>query len=407
MLDDMRHGHLRLAFNPFEPTATGKPHHGPLEPLGITGTKFQAVLDQLATSAGTKAIVVRGEYGAGKTCLLRWLHEVVFPRRRIKSFYFRDPGVHFYRLADSLLRTVGRKDFAKFIWELAHAHIKMPHQQGDLFAKGFESFVFTTRTRDERAKITNALQQAIKRSKVTRDDEIANCLARIVTTTVTKPYFEYRDFVPTSRSSVVPEQEEPAFFSTLLKTLASGYNLESLAFVVDEFEEISLQRRLSRKAAHDYLTTLKRLIELTEGGSTDIPNFQMWLILSMTPDAYDKTVALQPALKDRFADVITIPPLDSESARILVQSRLSAARGGYATDSLFPFPAELTDESRSFLSAKTFSVARRLVKTCFRAIESATVDTKLPFSETYLQSIEQQLYGSTTAFDQEQQHEQL
>lgn len=388
MLDTMK-----LAFNPFEPTATGKPLHTSLSPLGDTQDRIHRVLDRHAGSDGTKAIVVRGEYGAGKTCVLRWLHEDVFPGQRTKSFYFRDPGVHFYRLADSLLRIVGRKDFAKFIWELAHAFVDLPYH-GNLFEKGFEEFIFSDTRPANVTRLTDALQAAILSTHVTSDEEIAHCFARIVTTTAKKPYFEYRDFVPRSRSSIVPELEEPAFFDSILKTLSSGYGVSSVAFVIDEFEEISLQKRLSRKAAHDYLTTLKRLIDLTEPSSAS--SFQAWLVLSMTPPAYDTTINLEPALEDRIAEIIDLKPLDSSSARKLVAARLRAARSDDFSSDLFPFPDELVDASAGVLSERTYSTPRRLVKTCFLAIAEAREGTTLPFSRSHLHSVEAKLYGLST-----------
>lgn len=384
---------MKLAFNPFEPTATGKPIHTSLSPLGDSQDRIHRVLDRHAGSDGTKAIVVRGEYGAGKTCVLRWLHEEVFPAQQTKSFYFRDPGVHFYRLADSLLRIVGRKDFAKFIWELAHTFVDVPYH-GHLFKKGFEEFILADTKPANVARLTLALQKAILRTHVTSQEEIAHCFARIVTTTARKPYFEYRDFVPRSKSSIVPELEEPAYFDSILKTLSAGYGVSSVAFVIDEFEEISLQKRLSRKAAHDYLTTLKRLIDLTQPNSAN--SFHAWLVLSMTPPAYDTTVTLEPALADRIAEVIDLEPLDSRAAKELVMARLRAARSDKSRNDLFPFPENLVEGSSGLLNERTYSTPRRLVKTCFLAIAEAREGTTLPFSQSHLHDVEAKLYGKST-----------
>lgn len=99
---------LNLKFNPFEPTATGPPLRSPLLPPPSVFTKLEELVDQYDSGLGTKAFSVVGEYGSGKTCLLRWLHRDLLPRRGIQSFYFSNPGVHFYGLADRLLRDVGR-----------------------------------------------------------------------------------------------------------------------------------------------------------------------------------------------------------------------------------------------------------------------------------------------------------
>ena len=124
-----------LEFNPFEPSAAGPPLKGTLSPPTALAERTRAILDAHQTGRGTKALIVTGEYGTGKTCLLRWLHTDVLPNRRIKSFYFDNPGVQFYDLANALLRTIGRKDFAKFIWELAGPLVSGPYNL-DLFQSG-------------------------------------------------------------------------------------------------------------------------------------------------------------------------------------------------------------------------------------------------------------------------------
>lgn len=90
-----------LEFNPFEPSAAGPPLKGPLSPPPDIAEQTHKILDAHQTGDGTKALIVTGEYGTGKTCLLRWLHTDVLPDRRIKSFYFDNPDVQFYDLANA------------------------------------------------------------------------------------------------------------------------------------------------------------------------------------------------------------------------------------------------------------------------------------------------------------------
>ncbi|MYJ23945.1 MAG: hypothetical protein F4101_11375, partial [Nitrospira sp. SB0673_bin_12] len=65
---------LRLDSNPFEPAATGAPLTGTLSPPHDLAEKMKDFLDFHQTGQGVKAIVIAGEYGTGKTCLLQWLH---------------------------------------------------------------------------------------------------------------------------------------------------------------------------------------------------------------------------------------------------------------------------------------------------------------------------------------------
>lgn len=372
-----------LDTNPFEPSATGPPLLGTLSPPPALTRETEGLLDAQGKAGGVKGIVIVGEYGLGKTCLLQWLHTEVFPSRQIKSFYFDNPGVQFYDLANRLLRTIGRKDFAKFIWELAGAHVSSPYQ-GSLFQRGYEAYLSDSFRRRRQQDMAGPLQNAIKTAGITTDEEIAYCLARIVTGVVTKPYFEYRDFIPRQHGSVVPEGEEAPYFQAILKTIAQGSGAKAIAFLIDEFEEIGLQKRLTKRAAHDYLATMKRLINLAQG-----EHAPFWIVLSMTPDAYDTTRVLEPSLIHRISDrTLYIDPMTKADALNLIISRISAARTGTATSmaATYPFP------ERIVFRPDTYSNPRRLVKTCFRAIVQWTTDLQLPFTEDYLHKIEADLY---------------
>ena len=377
---------LDLEFNPFQPSASGPPVKGTISIPNALAEQTMRVVDTLQSGGQAKIIVVKGDYGTGKTCLLNWLQTTIFPHRLVKPFYFDNPGVQFYDLANALLRTIGRKDFAKFIWELAGPFVSVPYHP-DMFLAGFESYLAAQSDRKNRIDVTAPLQESILRAGIAADEEIAHCLSRIVTDSVRKPYFEYRDFVPRQKGSLVAEGVEAPYFGAILKTIVLGTNARAVAFLIDEFEEIGLQKRLTRRAAHDYLATLKRLVNLSESGDCEF-----WIVLSMTPDAYETTIDMDPALAERFSlHALSIDPLSVSDAIGLMRSRVAGARpAGSESDgsSLFPFPEEL------LFRPVTYSNPRRLVKTCFYAVAKATEDVPLPFSEAYLQQIEDTYYFS-------------
>ena len=238
---------LDLTFNPFEPAASGPPIGIPFSPSATLESRLRDLVQALARARGSKVIVILGDYGAGKTCLLQWLHDELLPEHRIRSYYFDNPGVHFYALANTLLRTIGRKDFAKFIWELAGPHVQTPYQQS-FFRTSFEEYLSAESrpARRPRQEIAAPLRAAIMAAGVTSDEQIAHCLARIVTDAVRKPYFEYRDFLPREKQSLVAEAEEAPYFGAILKTLSRGFGAAATAFLIDEFEEIGLQKRLNQ-----------------------------------------------------------------------------------------------------------------------------------------------------------------
>ena len=264
----------------------------------------------------------------------------------------------------------------------------MPFQRS-LFQDGFEEYLSSQFRPGRPRDMTIPLQRAITTAGVTTDEEIAHCLARIVTDVVRKPYFEYRDFIPRQKGSMVAEGEEAPYFRAILKTISQGTGASAIAFLIDEFEEIGLQKRLTKRAAHDYLATLKRLINLAQSEQVDF-----WIILSMTPDAYDTTKELEPSLIERVSDrTLRIEPLTREDACALMRSRIAAARSAdadVATGTLFPFPDDV------LFHPGTYSNPRRLIKACFRAISQADPQVRLPFTAEYLHKAEEELYPSTT-----------
>ena len=381
---------MRLAFNPFEPAATGAPLRSPFAPPAKLEREVLELLDAHQDKLGIKALLVVGEYGSGKTCLLQWLHRTIFGPRGVKSFLLHDPGVHFYGLADTLLRTVGRKNIAKFIWELAHSHVTSP-DQGNLLGQGFEEYNLSMGKRSSRngaaeAAILAGLRDAILQTTIATDDEIANCLVRLVTRTATKPYFQYRDYLPRSATPVVAEPQEAPYFGALLRTIAQGEGVEDVAFLIDEFEEIGLQARFTQRAAHNYLATLRRLISLAQDDKT---NFR--LVLAMTPAARDKTFSLDASLRDQLPHTIEINSLDRSEAEGLMVRRLLAARSASVPNKLFPFPRDLLTRPDHPLPPSIHSNPRRLVRLCSIAIAHAGPDTCLPFTDSYLKGVAEHL----------------
>jgi type II secretory pathway predicted ATPase ExeA len=358
-----------LRFNPFEPAASGAPLGLELWIPERWRTRMQGLLDTLEGGQGVKALAIQGEYGSGKTYLLRWLELAELPHRRIRPYFFDNPGVQFYDLANRLLRQVGRYEFAKMLWE----YVKKFKRQDDALS---------------------VMAKAIRGRDIALDEEIAYRLAQIVVGTLDRPYFEYRDFVAGRKGAVVAEKEEAPYFTALIRILKEAGHSAAIAFLVDEFEEISLQKRLTKKQAYDYLATMKRLINVAR-------DEDFWLIVSMTPEAAGKIQQLEPSLWDRFTShgdyEFQIPPLSEGEATELLRWRLREARlpreGPPIPD--FPFPEDFA----SILRPTTISLPRRLVKVAFYAIAEAQQkpDMTVPFTLEFLRQIEERVYPAPEA----------
>ena len=377
---------LKLRFNPFEPAASGVPIFNGLWIPDRWATPLRGFLDEMQHTQGAKAFAILGEYGSGKTYLLRWLEREELPKRRVRAFFFDNPGVQFYDLANTLMRQLGREEFAKALWEFLDPRLQ--GFQPSLFGRSFQEWLRAIKEHRREEDAVRELSQRLQEKGIASDEEIRHKLARLIMETYERPYFEYRDFVAGRRGALVPEKEEAPYFAAILRALRLTGGAKSVAFLIDEFEEISLQKRLTKRQAHEYLATMKQLINMTE-------REQFWIFVAMTPQAAEITEQLEPALWERFISHgehrFQIPPLNMEDAKKLVAHRLAAARpeGDSGPDSLFPFPENLVE----LLREDVYSSPRRLVKVCSVAVaRAASEEIPVPFTAEYLEKIQEELY---------------
>ncbi|MHB0875203.1 MAG: hypothetical protein ACYC5O_04055 [Anaerolineae bacterium] len=390
---------LLLTYNPFEPSASGIPLSAGREPYMPARWRnpLLVLLDRLTHTTGPKAFAVLGEYGSGKTYVLRWLQTWAMPGLRIQPYYFDNPRSRFYDLANEFMRQVGRTDFAKSLWEyLGPGSVSA---QATLFEKSFADWSWAVRAQRCQSQATAEIARKILEKQITRDEEIAHRLGRLVVETVDRPYFEYKDFVAGRAGSLVAENEEAPYFAALVRIMGLAKGITALAFLLDEFEEIALQRTLTRRESFDYLATLKRLLNMTVAED-------LWMIVAMPPQVEEVTRKLEPALWERFISQgqhqFVIPPLDEEEALGLVANRLEYARPGDAgaPHPLFPFEASFP----AYLRPDILSSPRRLVKVCSIAIAEAARDPTIsvPFPRPYIDAIQALLYPLADTPDEHQ-----
>ena len=379
---------LGLEYNPFEPAASGAPVRDDLWIPERWKSRIEHILDTAGAGTGVKAIAIDGEYGSGKTYVLKWLEQEAFPKRRIKPFYFDNPGVQFYYLANLLLRQLGRYEFSKSLWEyikpeLRNVQLPLPFPIRDEFT----SWLYEVKRHRGQERAKQSILEAIRKTPITDDEEIAYRFATIMVETLDKPFFEYRDFVAGRKTTLVAETEEAKYFSAIIKTLNLTSSVEGIAFLLDEFEEISLQKRLTKKQAHDYLATLKRLLNVAKSES-------FWLVVSLTPKAAEVSQMLEPALWERFTSEgeyqFAIPPLSIEEANQLLQFRLNGAQLSEPPSKLWPFP----DDVAEILDPVNYSSPRHLVKIAFYTLAEAVQQKKpkLPIPSAFVKEIEAKIY---------------
>jgi len=373
-----------LKRNPFPPAASGV---GIGEKLNIPKTwetKITHLLDLLMGSKGPKAFPLIGRYGSGKTYLLRWL-EQRFAKKDILPYFFDNPGLQFYDLANTLMKKVGRYEFSKALWELSKKSLYM--LQPRLIELNFEEWLGSIASQAERESATRDLMKVYLDLQLTDNEEIAFKLAKIVTGTVKKPYFDYRDFVAGGKESLVAEKAEAPYFRALIRALIKINNVSGVVFLLDEFEEVSSGRRMSKRQGHEYLSTLRRLINLSEAEN-------LWIIMAITEEGAKTTEEIEPGLWERFTEKgqyrFAIEPLNLQEAESLLKwwfdkERLEKAKKG----DLFPFP----DGTTSLLKKRAVLYPRTLVRFSFFLLsEGISSKEEAPFRTEFVQQVIDKMY---------------
>ena len=323
--------------------------------------------------------MVVGPYGSGKTFVLQWIMENEFRQRRVRPYFFDNPGVAFYDLANNLLRQVGRYELSKAMWELLYRTDTSSSLQSRLFELTFPQWLAQLDSRNKRDGEMRSLADAFQTSDLVDDEEVAFRFAQLVVDTRDRPYFQFRDFVPGSSRSVVAERQEARYFKALIRILQRVFDVDGLAFLIDEFEDVALGRRLGSRQIAEYTSTLRRLLDTAD-------EEEFWLALSITPEGLARTRSLEPSLMERFGPPFHIPELSETDAEELVWNRLTRARADNFQDRLWPFQ----DDVISVIQPISRSIPRRLIKIFWQSLALAThEDVKPPIPNSLVVRAEQ------------------
>lgn len=392
----------KLSRNPFPPAAAGIDVERGVYVPERWRKKLEEYYEMLSKGGGVKAFPIIGDYGSGKTALLKGHLKGYFEEKRIMPFYFENPGVQFYDLANTLMRTLGRLEFSKALWEICKQY-DTDKGQKRLSPLSLGRLLDTLKTKRDREEKAKELSEILKNElKMTDDEEVAYKLALIIVETSSKPYFEYRDFIAGRKGSLVAEKEEPKYFKAIINSIIKIYNVEGVAFLMDEFEDVAIPRRMSRSKSYEYLATLKHLINISKEEN-------LWIIIAMTPQAAVSTEEMDNSLWQRFtieetkSKSLILDPLTPKESKELVKWWLDRARKKSDLreyrKQLFPFPDEFGDLLKT---CPEIGLPRLLVKTCFFTMAKAQEeDVDPPIPMDFIREIAEEVCPSMKGIDEE------
>ena len=137
----------------------------------------------------------------------------------------------------------------------------------------------------------------------------------------------------------------------------------ALHFLLDEFEDVALGKRLARRQMAEYSSTIRHLLD-----TADTEKF--WLVVSITPEGWQQTDDQDPALLQRFSKKLDIQTLNDEDAINLVKHRLEGARESGSGQGMWPFK----EDAVAAIPPASRDTPRKLIRIFWLALASAMRD---------------------------------
>lgn len=380
---------LGLNFNPFPPTGiTGS---------GVFPSGFYLVPshhDQLSEfvrrSLGENdfcGLVILGEYGAGKTALLKYFEGQVSRAQGqghpVAAYYVSNPGTSFADVLQSMVRAIGRDVLQKYAWAFFLVQLKEGVKENNTFleeiglvqlptegltqiADGHEFWrQFHDGLKVEPKTISHAVT-SVMREKLP-DDALAEELAALMLgdrSTASQSWSRLIRPLP-STSSRKPAPGD-RLDSLLMVLRANGIN--HVFLLIDEFEDVVFQR-MTKRLRDDFTATLRLLI--SEHGH----NFS--IVFGSNLPGWSQMLRSDPGLSDRFNLKIQLEELHGTDIRGIVARYIGLAKTeeSNSADEFF------SDQTLSKIEERSITLARPLLALLHNLTERYWEEAKLPSSD--------------------------
>lgn len=382
--------HFDLPGNPFPPPGIADAS-GEYPPL--RDRDFDALINfiQRGYSTGQRQfLVIKGEYGSGKTQMLRYVEHIVNHimgkgDHAARAIYVERPRLNAQELNRTILSTLGQDTVKKYVWfavrgllladlqekpqrfmdiqknlitqrgQRSKSGRQRPPGQIEMWADGDPALtvpfnaVFNPRVvqdyrtfldaleskgwsrEDVRPYLSTLLLQATKLPDLTL---LGQTFVALLLAPDDAAFASWETLLGMTNSKAMLPLRAPEFLRFLLRIMA----LNGIAYVymlLDEFEEVSQTALLTLRQRQDYIYTIREVLNGIEEGLS--------VIIAISPPGWDALLREGVPLPDVAADIINLPRVDLADAIKLVQSYLDRGRSGttYPQGNLYPLNREL------------------------------------------------------------------
>jgi len=379
---------LGLIRNPFPPTGVAGMSTG--EVPFLLRARCRSTLNMFVKAAleGNDfcGLVIVGEYGSGKTSILRYFAHAVNNAQGfgipVGSIYVSSPGSSFSDILQSMIRAIGKEILVKYGWALFIKWLKgspgdqrfievglpYPDKEHLITINDAGSFweVFDNKLLASRKIITNAVNMVMVRELP--DPYFARNLAEMMLgdrSTASETWSEFSKPVSSygTKKPVVSDR-----MASILK-ICRVNGIDHLFVLVDEFEDVAFNR-MSKKMRDDFTATLRAIIG-DQGSNLSIviaSNLPGWRLL----------VRSDASLEDRFKFKIELDQLDDEEVFELINKYITHAKDPDSESTAkMVFSRELT----SFVANTRHRIPRPILITFHALVENYWDDLTPPTLE--------------------------
>ena len=344
------------------------------------------------------SLIVRGEYGSGKTQTLMFIKYLFnnIKNNNIKPYvvYVDNPGQKLSELIGEIVAQIGVENFKKYIWNIFISYLdEQPDIKTDLFRKSYKKevslFPISEIENGNYTNLTNTVQNykelidkltfgknnAEKKQLVERlKSHIINSLIPETGSPVVAEYFydilsetigvtKSWDMLTTGNVKEL-DKREVNILKAIVKIVWEQLEYTDFIILIDEFEEISAER-LKRTDIDIYLRNLRLLIDREKNWCS---------VFAMTSKALAMIEEYSAPLAGRIkGTIIDLKPLNSDAIKTMIANYLSVARNTKKDNSIYPFDEsgikqmlELNENYKQLKGSPRF-----ILKLCYTLLQRA------------------------------------
>ena len=344
------------------------------------------------------SLIVRGEYGSGKTQTLMFIKYLFnnIKNNNIRTYvvYVDNPGQKLSELIGGIVAQIGVENFKKYIWNIFISYLdEQPDIKTDLFRKSYKKevslFPISEIENGNYTNLTNTVQNykelidkltfgknnAEKKQLVERlKSHIINSLIPETGSPVVAEYFydilsetigvsKSWDMLTTGNVKEL-DKREVNILKAIVKIVCEQLEYTDFIILIDEFEEITAER-LKRTDIDNYLRNLRLLIDREKNWCS---------VFAMTSKALAMIEEYSAPLAGRIkGTIIDLKPLNSDAIKTMIANYLSVARNTKKDNSIYPFDEsgikqmlELNENYKQLKGSPRF-----ILKLCYTLLQRA------------------------------------